>query len=178
MTSRCYRDLLVLGAAIAVLALDQWSKHWVRQNLVPGVPYDPVPWLRPVLSLTYVTNTGVAFGLFPQLGRLYALVALAVVAVIIVFYRRLEASSWPVAVGVGMVIGGALGNNVIDRLWHGRIVDFLDLNFWPLHEWPVFNVADSAIVVGMCILAIFLLFSKDLAPGLESPPSEGDEHRQ
>lgn len=178
MSSRRSRDLLVLGAAMAVLVLDQWSKHWVRQNLTPGVPWDPVPGLRPVLSFTYVTNTGVAFGLFPQLGRLYALVALAVVALIIVFYRQLAASSPLMLVSLGMVIGGALGNNVIDRLWRGRIVDFLDLNFWPLQEWPVFNVADSGIVVGMCILAGFLLFSEDLDMSALSPPAEGDGNPQ
>ena len=55
------RDLLVFGVALALLAADQLTKHWVRTSLVLGVPYDPIPWLRPILSFTYVTNQGAAF---------------------------------------------------------------------------------------------------------------------
>ena len=167
MSPRRSRDVLFFAVAITVLVADQWSKYWVRQNLALGVPWNPVPWLRPILSLTYVTNTGAAFGLFPQLGWVYTLIALAVVAFIIIFYRKLTESSWPVRVSLGLMLGGALGNNVIDRLWHGRVTDFIDLNFWPLQEWPVFNVADSSLVVGVCVLAVLLLFSKELQLAVE-----------
>ena len=157
MKPRRFRDLVVFGVALVVLAADQMSKYWVRNSLVLGVPYNPIPWLRPVLSLTYVTNTGASFGLFPQLGRLYTLIALAVIAFVVFFYRHLPLRSWLVQISLGMQLGGAIGNNLIDRLWHGWVIDFIDLNFWPLQEWPVFNLADSSVVVGTCILAYYLL---------------------
>jgi signal peptidase II len=158
--------------AVTVLVADQLSKSWVRQNLALGVPWNPVSWLSPVLSLTYVTNTGAAFGLFPQFGWVYTVIALAVATSILVFYRKLGESSWLVTISLGLMLGGALGNNVVDRLWHGRVTDFIDLNFWPLQEWPVFNVADSSLVVGICIVAVLLLFSKEMQLAIEGSPAE------
>jgi len=163
---------LFFGVAVAVLVADQLSKSWVRQNLALGVPWNPASWLRPVLSITYVTNTGAAFGLFPQAGWLYTVIALAVATSILIFYHKLGESSWPVTLSLGLMLGGALGNNVIDRLWHGRVTDFVDLNFWPLQEWPVFNVADSSLVVGICIMAVLLLFSKEMQSALDGAPEE------
>jgi signal peptidase II len=151
------RDLLILGIAIAVVAADQISKAWVRRTLLLGVPWDPAPWLRPILSLTYVTNTGAAFGMLPQLRALYPLLALAVLGVLFFFFWGLATQRWFTTIGLGLILGGLLGNNVIDRLWHGYVTDFIDLNFWPLQEWPVFNIADSSIVVGTCILTLYLL---------------------
>jgi signal peptidase II len=171
---RRFRDLLVLGVAILVLVADQLTKAWVRRNLLFGVPWQPVSWLRPIFSFTYITNTGAAFGLFPQLGRLYAFVALTVIGILFYFYRNLVPSTWLTSVSLGLQLGGALGNNVVDRLWHGRVTDFLDLNFWPLHEWPVFNVADSSIVVGTCILAAYLLLQKE-PPTTKAPASDGQQ---
>lgn len=162
MRHRRSRDLVVLGVAIIVLAADQISKHLVRTSLVPGVPYDPIPWLSPVLSFTYITNTGVSFGLFPQLGSLGALLNVTVIAVLLFSYRRLPVDNWLIPLSLGMQVGGALGNLADRLLWHGRVTDFIDLNFWPLHEWPVFNVADSSVVVGVVILAYFLLFDLEI----------------
>ena len=164
MPHRRSRDLLVFGVAVLVLVADQITKAWVRRTLLLGVSWQPVSWLRPVFSFTYVTNTGAAFGLFPQLGSLYALVALVVIGVLFFFYRNLVPDTVLMSISLGLQLGGALGNNVIDRLWHGWVTDFLDLNFWPLQEWPVFNVADSSIVVGVCILAIYLFLQKEGPP--------------
>lgn len=162
MNRRRARDSLIFGVALVVLAADQFSKYWVRQHLVPGVPWNPTPWLRPILSFTFVTNSGGSFGLFPHLSWFYTLVAIAVSAFIILFHRRFPIDHWVMAISLGMQLGGALGN-LVDRLWHGQVIDFIDLNFWPMHEWPVFNVADSSLVVGVCILAIYLLFFEKLA---------------
>jgi signal peptidase II len=173
------RDLLVLGIAVIVVAADQISKAWVHRSLVLGVPWDPVPWLRPILSLTYVTNTGAAFGMLPQLAALYPLIAVTVLVALFFFFRGLATSGLPTAIGLGLLLGGTVGNNIIDRLWHGYVTDFVDLNFWPLREWPVFNVADSSIVVGVCILTVYLLLQKEQpAPASvrrEVSPSTGRE---
>ena len=165
------RDLILFGVAAVVLVADQASKGWVRANLEPGVPWTPVPCLRPVLSLTYVTNTGAAFGLFPQLGSLYALNAIVVIAAILYFHRKLVTNPPLVWISLGLQLGGAIGN-LVDRLLHQwRVTDFIDLNFWPLHEWPVFNPADSSVVVGVCILAVYLLFQGE-SVGAASPPAQ------
>ncbi len=145
--------LLLLGAAATILILDQLSKRWVHQNLPQYTPTDFFPWLKPVLSFTYVTNTGVAFGLFPQLGGIFTVVSAAVVVLIFLFQSSFkDAHNW-VHLALGTVTGGALGN-LIDRLTHGFVIDFLDVNFWPFQAWPVFNIADSAILVGVAVLLL------------------------
>jgi len=162
----------MFGAALLVLAADQISKHLVRVHLNHSMPWSPASWLRPILSLTYVTNRGAAFGLFPKLAWLYTLIAVVVVALILLSYRRLPLDHWLVHLSLGLQLGGATGN-LVERLWHGWqswvadgqwvawVTDFIDLNFWPLQQWPVFNLADSAIVVGSCILAVLLLLEEE-----------------
>jgi signal peptidase II len=150
------REWFVFGVAVLVLVVDQLSKYWVRTHLIPGVPYDPLPFLRPIFSFTYVTNVGAAFGLFPQLKWLYPLINLAIISFILVSYKHLPTRFGLVRLSLGLELGGAVGN-LVDRLVRGQVVDFIDTNFWPLHEWPVFNVADSAVSVGVFLLVCFLL---------------------
>jgi signal peptidase II len=145
--------VLFFGAVAIVLLLDQVTKAWVVANLPAYRPVNVIPWLAPILSFTSVENTGVAFGLFPGLGSLFTLLALVVVIGIFFFMRTLPASDLWVHLSLGLVTGGALGN-VLDRFLRGYVVDFLDVNFWPLATWPVFNLADSAIVVGVFILLV------------------------
>ena len=151
--------LILWSSAVATLALDQWSKAWVRQHLLPATPTDLYPPLHPVLSFTYVHNTGVAFGLFPRLGWLFTVVAVVVVAAILYFQRMLEEEHWMLGLALGLQLGGAAGN-LADRLLHGAVTDFIDVNFWPLESWPVFNVADSAIVVGVALLILHMMLEE------------------
>ncbi|MBN2007145.1 MAG: signal peptidase II [Anaerolineae bacterium] len=145
--------LLLLGGAATVLILDQLSKYWVLQNLPEYTPTDFIPWLKPILSFTYITNTGVAFGLFPQLGGIFTVVSAVVVVLVFLFQSSFkDAHTW-VHLALGTVTGGALGN-LIDRLLRGFVIDFIDVNFWPFHAWPVFNVADSAILIGVTVLLL------------------------
>lgn len=160
--------LLLLGGAVTILVADQLSKSWVVQNLPLYVSTDLFPWLKPVMSLTHVTNTGVAFGLFPQLGNFFTILSMSVIVLIILFQNSLAEAYFWVHLALGMVAGGALGN-VTDRIFRGAVVDFFDVNFWPFHEWPVFNVADSAVVVGVIIL---LLDSMFFDPTREKQPLE------
>lgn len=141
----------MFAVAAAVLLLDQLSKAAVMHNLQPEVPWNPIVPLQHIFSLTYVTNTGTAFGLFPGLGNLLVFIDLAIVVGLLIFYRSFATSHWLMKISLGMQLGGAMGN-VIDRLRFGRVIDFLDFKFW-----PVFNVADSCIVVGVLILAILVL---------------------
>ncbi len=150
---------LLWGSGLAVLALDQWSKRWVRIHLPPATPTDIFPALHPILSFTYVHNTGVAFGLFPQLGWLFTVLALGVVLFILCSQQMLGEESWLLNLALGLQLGGAAGN-LLDRLLRGAVTDFLDVNFWPLESWPVFNVADSAIVVGVGLLILHILLEE------------------
>ncbi len=170
MISTRFRVWLFYGVALAVVLVDQWSKSWVRAHLQPGVPWDPLPWLRPVLSLTFVRNTGVVFGLLPGLGWLFAAVHVVAIILILYFYHNMPERTWLTSLTMGMLMGGA-GGNLIDRLSRGWVTDFFDFNFWPMQDWAVFNVADSAVVVSTCILMVYVLSQvgperDDSRPGL------------
>jgi len=143
---------LFLGLALLVLLADRISKHLVITRLAVGEMWNPVPFLRPFFTVTHVTNTGAAFGLFREYGLLFAVVAVVVVVSIIAFYRFLPPGDVLLNVSLGLQLGGALGN-LVDRLVLGSVVDFLDFKLW-----PVFNVADMALVSGVAMLAFHLLF--------------------
>jgi signal peptidase II len=145
LTPRRSKDLFFYFIAFVVVAADQWSKYWVRSHFQLGVPWDPIPWLRPILSLTYVTNTGVVFGMFQGVNRLFAGVMIVVIVLILYFYYTMPIRTWLERL------------SLIDRLWRGRVTDFFDLNFWPMQDWAVFNVADSSVVVGTCLLVAYVL---------------------
>ena len=161
MTRRSYIPLRVI-AGLIVLAADQASKWWVLHGLdLPALGQVVV---LPVLNLTMVWNRGVTFGLLNGLGAwghvLLAGVSLAVVAALGVWLRRAESPA--VAIAIGAIAGGAIGN-VIDRVRFGAVVDFIHahvLTPWGDVSWYVFNVADAAIVCGVVALVIQSQFSR------------------
>ncbi|MEJ5312371.1 MAG: signal peptidase II [Anaerolineae bacterium] len=148
---------LLWGGAAFVVALDQLTKAWVVRHLPAYTPVDWIPQLASLFSFTFVKNTGVAFGLFPQLGGIFTVLSAIVILGIMLFHRAIAGTDLWIYGGLGLVTGGASGN-LLDRLMRGYVVDFIDVNFWPLREWPVFNLADSAIVVGVAILLFDAFF--------------------
>ncbi len=148
------RWALLLGVAAAVFLGDRVSKHLVVTNLGVGEMWNPIPFLRPFVTVTHVTNTGGAFGLFRDYGLIFAIVAVLVVVGIIAFYRFLPPGQAWLRVSLGLQLGGALGN-LCDRARLGSVVDFVDFKIW-----PVFNLADLAVVVGVSLLAFHLLFDQ------------------
>jgi signal peptidase II len=162
-----------LGIAALTLIADRVTKTVIANQLMPHQTWHPpVSFLRPVVSLTYTTNTGAAFGLFPDQGVFFIVIAVLVITAILFYYRHLPSGYAVARVALGLQLGGALGN-LSDRLRQGYVVDFVDLNFWPLHNWPVFNLADSAIVVGVGLLALTMLRDTE-EPDDEVGASEGD----
>ena len=145
--------LVAYAIALVVTVLDQLSKYWVLSVL--DLPHRPPIKLLPFFRLSFVDNPGVSFGLLradTPAGRwLLVLFALAFIAVLVVLAWK--ATELRLAVIVGLVLGGALGNNLIDRVRLGSVTDFLD--FHPIFPW-VFNLADSAITIGV---ALYLLDS-------------------
>lgn len=153
--------MLGLIAALLVLVADQASKWWILEVLQLERLRQVV--LLPVLNLTMVWNYGVTFGLLTGFGEwgplILAAVALAVVMALMVWLHRAE--SRMVAVAIGAIAGGAVGN-VIDRVRFGAVVDFLHAHIetrWGDFSWYVFNVADAAIVCGVATLVIDSLWS-------------------
>jgi signal peptidase II len=149
--------IVVIAGAIVVL--DQITKAAALQHLIPGVAIVLVDGL---LSLTLVMNTGLAFGLLAGLPAAWRWVValLSIVALIVlarVAVRVLAGGGWPARLAVALIFGGAVGN-LIDRARFGAVVDFVDAHYGVYH-WPAFNVADSAITVGVALLALHLIFA-------------------
>jgi signal peptidase II len=145
------RTLFFVATTLIVILLDRWTKQVATEYLLEsGVRSVPV--LGEYIRFTYVENRGAAFGLLQNQTDFFIVVGLVVVGVIIVSYRYIPEPSWFLNLCLGLQMGGAIGN-LIDRMRVGYVVDFIDLTFW-----PVFNVADSAICVGVAGLALSVLF--------------------
>jgi signal peptidase II len=140
--------VLLYGTAGAGYALDRVTKI-LAEDLLQG--REPVELIPAVLQLRFTTNPGGAFGLFGNLPGLF--VAISVLVVVVVLFASRDLPSAGAAVGLGLVLAGALGN-LTDRAirgqgFSGEVVDFIDF-----HVWPVFNLADAALVVGAAVLLI------------------------
>jgi signal peptidase II len=143
---------ILLGSAIVVFALDHGTK-WL---VVRDIPYgDQVPASGPV-TIHHIHNSGAAFGLFPGFQAAFLVVALVVSVYILVVGHR-AGNGALTQVTLGAVLGGAAAN-AVDRFRQGYVVDFVDL-----HRWPVFNVADAAIVTGILVTAVTLSRRPDRA---------------
>lgn len=143
-----------LSLAVLVVALDQWSKWLIERDLER---FDSITVIPGFFSLLNVRNTGIAFGLLPSHGSLWGtaiLIVLGLVALGVVTYYFLRAPTEQVLLllALALVMGGAVGN-LIDRVMLGAVTDFLDV-YVGEHHWPTFNVADSAISIGIALLAI------------------------
>ena len=144
--------LAALAAAV-VLAADQASKLVVERAMVLHETID----LLPFFAFTYVRNTGAAFGVLAAAPPgirlpLFFVVTLAAVGALVSLVRRTPADQHGLVSALGAVLGGALGN-LVCRLRYGEVIDFLDLHWGALH-WPAFNVADSAITVGVAVVLL------------------------
>lgn len=149
--------LVWLVVSAATIALDQATKAVARDTLAPYVPHQVIP---RVLNWTLAFNRGAAFSFLAGGSGwqtwLFGLLAVAVSIGLIVWLAYTRRGDWRTALPVALIIGGALGN-LIDRLVHGRVTDFIEV-YWQTWSWPTFNVADSAISIGAVLLIAFGLF--------------------
>ena len=141
-----------LWLSVLAVVLDQGSKLLVSGSMQL---YQSSP-LRPSFRLTYVHNTGAAFSFLSEAGGwqrwLFAGLALVISAIITVWLTRLQKHETLLAVSLSLILGGAVGN-LIDRLAYGYVVDFLDVYYGTWH-WPAFNIADSAITLGVVLMLV------------------------
>lgn len=136
---------VLVGCALAVFVSDQILKALVIRSLRNGQFIDL---LGGLVRVDFTRNSGAAFGMFQSGGLVFAAVAIVVCAGIVIFYRRIAGSAVLVRLALGLILGGALGN-LADRVRLGYVVDYVDLRWW-----YVFNLADSAIVVGVGVLLL------------------------
>src|SRR4029077_13937354 len=159
MTKNTARATYLLIALIVVL-LDRWTKHIVAQRISL---YSHIQIIPGFFRLTHTENTGAAFSLFAdstapwKTVMLIGFFVLALMVVSVLLWKNNHAHM-VTGIGLSLIMGGAVGN-LWDRLARGRVVDFL-LFYFKRYQWPVFNVADSAIVVGAGLLVIEILFAK------------------
>ncbi|MCL6635212.1 MAG: signal peptidase II [Peptococcaceae bacterium] len=151
--------LMFFFVAAATFLVDQASKAAVQMLMYHG---ESIPVVPPVFYLTFIMNPGAAFGLLAYQTNLFVTVTVLLVAGVLLGYKKIPPGRPLLRNGLGLVVGGALGN-LADRLRYGLVVDFLDFRVW-----PVFNLADTAIVTGACLLVWALLKDVDKKPEKES----------
>jgi signal peptidase II len=149
--SRYWREYSVLiGVAGAIVAFDQWTKWLVRTHLPFQASWLPswLSWLSPYARIVHWNNSGAAFGSFQSGNSVFTILAMVVIAAILYYYPKVEAGDWTLRLAMGLQLGGAAGN-LVDRLRMSRVTDFISIG-----SFPVFNVADSAISVGVVVLLL------------------------
>ena len=158
-------DWLLILAAAGAFGLDQLSKYIVRSNLSLGEAW-PADYF---ISLKYTTNSGSAFGLFPNQTTLLIVASFFAVGFLIYFYKTHARPRKLLRLAIGLQLGGAIGN-LFDRVRDGAVVDFIDVG-----PWPTFNIADSSIVVGMAILVGLLTLWSDTTEDESAAKGGGEE---
>ena len=141
---------VLIPTAGVLIALDQWTKAIVRQNLALGEMWMPLEWLSPHARIVHWYNTGVAFGMFQDKNLLFSILALVISVFLIIFYPKLTEDDWFLRIALGMQLGGSLGN-LIDRITIGHVTDFVSVG-----NFPVFNIADASISVGVGVMILGL----------------------
>ncbi len=168
------RERMVLGAALAaagfVLLLDQMTKIVVEREFIL---HESRPVWDGFFSLTFVRNYGAAWSMFSGYGWFLLAVALLVTVGALWFFRYLTDGFIERYFAIFVILGGVAGNS-IDRIWRGAVVDFLDFHFRGYH-WPVFNVADIAICVGVGIFILSSIVRKPRREASDSP-EEAESH--
>src|SRR5512147_246372 len=166
------RYLLLAFIGVTVVVVDQVTKLWIVQSMRL---HESIPIVPNLFSLTYIRNPGAAFGLLAGSSNafrmaFFAVTSLFALALLGTILFRLPEKDWIGQVSIAGILGGAIGN-LIDRLRFGEVIDFLDVYVESYH-WPAFNVADSAISVGVvCLIIHFAFERKETTLPAPAPPS-------
>jgi signal peptidase II len=164
-----YRWLILIVSVI--LILDQWTKAIVRANIPFGGQWMPLEWLAPYFRFVHWKNTGAAFGLFQGGGLIFGILAVVVALFIVIYYRSIPEDEKLMRIALSMQLGGALGN-LIDRIRFGPVTDFISVG-----KFPVFNIADSCITVGVGLLILALWLSERKEKQRADEPTDFDSEQ-
>ncbi len=150
MNQRVKDYLILIGVAGIIIALDQWTKWLVRENIEFGAQWLPegLGWLSPYARIVHWYNSGAAFGMFQNGNLVFTILAFLVIGAIIYYYPQVEADDWTLKLAMSLQLAGATGN-LIDRLMLGKVTDFISVG-----GFPVFNIADASITLGVIILLL------------------------
>jgi signal peptidase II len=151
--------LFLIAVAVAVVIVDQLTKALISGYMQVG---ESLPIIPGILHITHVQNAGAAFGMMQNRRPLFLIAAFVIISVIAIFYRRIKEEGILPVTAVGLLLGGAIGN-LIDRVMAGTVTDFIDFRIW-----PVFNIADCAIVIGVIALGYFAIRSSNNESNKES----------
>ena len=144
------KNIVIFATALLIVFLDQITKFLIKQNFQLN---QSIPIIKNILHLTYITNTGSAFGLFKGLNVFFILFSIIVIILIFYYLNKIKENEKALLFAIGLLLGGTIGN-LIDRVFYGVVTDFIDFRIW-----PVFNLADSAVSISV-ILLIVLLWKK------------------
>ncbi len=146
--------LIYVFIGVVLVGLDQWTKHLAVANLSDGSVASALPG---VFDFLYVENRGAAFGMLKDTRWFLILVTVALIIILLLFVRKYKCKSVLGLSAVTLIIAGGIGN-LIDRVWHGYVVDFIHLLFM---EFPCFNVADICVCIGAGLLALYILITPE-----------------
>lgn len=139
----------LFGLAGIIILLDQWTKALVRANLAVSEVWSPWDWLLPYARIVHWENTGAAFGMLQRFGGVFAVLAVLVAIAILYYFPQVPRADWALRLAMVLQFGGAVGN-LIDRVTNGgAVTDFVSVG-----RFPVFNVADASISIGVVVLIL------------------------
>lgn len=137
---------------IILVIIDQLSKYYIQSTMMLG---ESIPVWEDIFHITYILNPGAAFGMMANQTAFFVVLALAIVGAVIYFYPTIRRESRAMKIGIGLLLGGAIGN-LIDRVQIGMVIDFFDFRIW-----PIFNIADIGIVCGAGIILAVSFLTRD-----------------
>lgn len=155
MSTSRYHDLGALLVGLAVIIVDQLTKFWIVQYFGAEGARAAIPIVGNILTLYYVQNTGVAFSMFAGQNIKFVLIALALGLICYLYWRFRHTATFWLRLGFALVLGGAIGN-LLDRFTRSYVVDFVHFQIPGVFNFAVFNVADSAITIGVVVIAFCL----------------------
>ncbi len=180
--------VFMLGVIFFTLFLDQITKYIIKSSMSLG---ESIPVLGNFFRITFVENPGMAFGVRIQNGTLFSLLSIGAALLVFYYLVRLRNESWALQTALSLIAAGAIGN-LLDRFIYGKVVDFLDFEFFDISipafhflgfnfygysmtRWPVFNIADSAVTIGMILLIAYIILVGDPLKNLSYPHRKNDE---
>ena len=175
MTSKINKRSYVITLIVfLVVLIDQITKYIVQKSMYLG---EVIPVMGNFFRFNYIENPGMAFGLQIENKIIFTVLSIGAALVILVYLIKMRNQNIFLVTGLSFIMGGAVGN-LIDRLFYGKVIDFLDFEFFDisipqlnlgifdlpafgLTRWPIFNIADSSVTIGMFIITLMILFIKD-----------------